>query len=460
MRVFLLNPPYKKGFIRSARSTWMPISNSNWFPIYLAYATGALEQAGHEAKLIDACVTDHTHSTVIQVSRDFKPEMLVIYTSSRTLENDIQVAEAIKNAVQCRVVFVGPWCSGMWQKILQASRSIDVVVRHEIEPAVLDLASGKDLKDILGISWRSGDELIENPMRPYMTTAQLDALPFVTEVYRKHLDVRWYREASLRYPYIDLFAGRGCFWGLCTFCLWPQSIHKNGSYRMRSLENVLDEFEAIHKNMPYVKDVFFQDDALMQDFARKFSEGILKRNLKITWSGYARPDFDYETLHLMKKAGCHCLHVGFESGSKEILKTIKKGISPETMSKFARSANKAGILIHGDFLIGSPGETRETITETIGFARSLNLSVYQFLVCDPYEGTEVDSQFKVRAEKGQSELSHEELVRWKVKALKSCLLRPVTILNALKSCRSTDDLMMYMWGGINFTRNVVLKTYE
>ncbi len=130
-----------------------------------------------------------------------------------------------------------------------------------------------------------------------------------------------------------------------------------------------------------------QDDTFTEKRAYEFSEAKLRAGLKMKWSCYVRGDMSLEVLKLMKRAHCRNLHVGFESGDPEILKNIKKGITRERMTEFAKDAQKAGLQIHGDFAIGFPGETMETLRKTIAWACEVRPHTAQFQLMIPFPGT-------------------------------------------------------------------------
>ena len=169
---------------------------------------------------------------------------------------------------------------------------------------------------------------------------------------------------------------------------------------MRSIQNVLDELEWIQDNLPEVKEVFFEDDTFTiknlslkkkalpkKNRVTEFCKEYRERGLDITWACNARADLDYETMKEMKRANCRLLIVGYESGSDEILKNIKKGIKVEQIKQFAKDARKAGLLVHGDFIIGLPGETKETIGLTRKLIKETKPEILQVSVASPFPGT-------------------------------------------------------------------------
>lgn len=466
MRVYLLNPPYYKGFMRSARWARPAFAGSQWYPIFLAYATGFLEKNGHQAKLVDAQVEGMNFLDVREGVKKFSPELVAIYTSWPSLDNDLALAEEIKKEVDCLMVFVGPWCAANQEKILKKSKAVDAVIRREIELPILNLARGKNVSEAKGLSWQKNSQIIHNPDESFLTPEQLDELPFVTDVYRRHLNIKNYNQTSLKYPFVDLFGGRGCSWGQCIFCLWPHTIHKGAPlYRKRNIKNVLLELKNVQKTLPEVKEVFFQDDTLPKDRAIELSEEILRNNLKITWSCYAKPILDEETLKLMKKAGCRCLHVGYESADLNILKFSKKGQTQEIMEKFTKDAKKAKLVIHGDFMIGLPGENEKTILKTINWAKSLGLLDYQFAVIQPEPGTPLydflrENRFSAgEDEVNYPELSSKDMFNWRLRAYRKIYLDPKYILRCLNHPAEIKRLLkMAIYAAPNLILNKKRRT--
>lgn len=371
----LLNPPYHRSFIRSGRCTSLPISGSNWYPIFLAYAAGWLEKHGHTVKLIDALVAENSAEQLVKISQDFRPEMVAVYISDISLADDIKVGEEIKKLTGSYLVLVGPRCASDPLALLKMGKqTVDAVVRREFDDVLLDLADIKDKKTIAGLVWRNGKKIIANPERPFLTAQQLNQFPFVAKIYKDHLPIKKYYQASLLHPFVDLFTARGCSWNKCTFCLWPNTIYKGAAYRTRSIDNVVEELKFIKKELPEVKEVFFQDDMLPRIRATQLASAIIKAKIKLNWSGYVKADLNYDTLKLMRKSGCRFLHVGYESADLTILKNINKGANPKTMKQFTDDAKRAGIKIHGDFIFGLPGETESTIRNTIAWAKNFGLN--------------------------------------------------------------------------------------
>ncbi|HYR79238.1 MAG TPA: radical SAM protein, partial [Candidatus Dormibacteraeota bacterium] len=211
--------------------------------------------------------------------------------------------------------------------------------------------------------------------------------PFVTEVYEKNLDYLKYNSPYCQYPYVSMYTGRGCP-ARCTFCLWPQ-VTQGHRYRVRSPENVYEEVAAMKSKFPKMKELFFDDDTFTADPARARKIAQLLKPLGVTWSTNSRANVDYETLKIMKDGGLRLFVVGYESGNAQILKNIKKGVGIDRARRFTKDCHELGILIHGTFILGLPGETKDTIEESIRFAREMDCETIQVSLASPYPGTEL-----------------------------------------------------------------------
>lgn len=430
MKVLLLMPPFVPNFMRNARWDVIGISGSQWYPIYLAYCAGLLEREGHETKLLDAQVDSLSRDKTYQIAEDFHPQLAVIYFSTKALKNDIEVAEAIHDITGSEIILVGPSASMDSVETLKISPKINLMARGEFDFTVLDVANNAPWQQINGLLWKDDNgEVHINPPREPVPAEELDNFPFVTDVYRRHLNIRNYHQSGHKHPYIDLFTGRGCAWGLCTFCLWPNTINKGAGYRKRKIGSAIEELRFIQEELPYIKEVFIQDDVLPKERAIELSEAILENKLKLCWSCYSRPELDFATLRLMKKAGCRTMHVGYESSNPQILKNIKKGVSPQRMEEFTKSANKVGLFIVADLITGLPGETVETIKATVQWAKRLPVQRYTITLPKPYPETPFydylfEHGYLKEGRPNYPDLSTEEIYRWNKWSLKQVYFSP------------------------------------
>jgi hopanoid biosynthesis associated radical SAM protein HpnJ len=381
MKTLLLNPPSFEKFDGGAGSRYQATREitSFWYPVWLAYPAGLIK----ESRLLDAPPHGITPEETIQIARSY--DFVVIFTSTPGFKSDIQLAGRIKEEnPQIKIALVGPHVSVRPEESLNASPAIDFIARREFDYSVAEFAWGKNLEDINGISFRKKGEIVHNPDRPFIE--DLDALPFVVEILRRDLDFRKYNIPYLLYPYVSFYTSRGCP-ALCTFCLWPQTMSGH-RWRTRSTMNVLAEVKRALELFPEAREIFFDDDTFTWQKSRvlELCEGL--KPLRFTWSCNSRVNTDYETLKAMKEVGCRLLVVGFESGDPEILKNIKKGATTEQAFRFMKDCKHLGITVHGDFQIGHPGETHETIENTIRFAMKLDPKTMQVSMSHPYPGTE------------------------------------------------------------------------
>lgn len=422
MKILLLNPPFLPRFSRSQRSPAVTKSGTLYYPIWLAYAAGVLEGAGHKVRLIDAPANGYTLDFILRQVEDFQPGLAVVDTSTPSIESDVHVAEAIKEvSPETFVILVGPHVSALPEESLRLGPKLDAVARREYDYTLLELASaleeGRELRKVKGLSFR-GEEgtVVHNPDRPQIE--DLDALPFVSQVYKKHLKVENYFYAITRHPVVAIVTGRGCPHH-CTYCVYPQTMHGH-RYRYRSVENVVAEYEYILRELPQVREIFLEDDTLTvnRKRCRELSQRIIEKGLDITWTANSRADVDYETLKLMKEAGCRLLCVGFESGEQRVLDNIKKKITLEQIRRFVEDARRVGILIHGCFMVGNPGDTWETLNKTLELAKELNPDTAQFFPLMVYPGTEA---YEWAVSKGY--LNAESYSQWLTpRGLHNCVL--------------------------------------
>jgi radical SAM superfamily enzyme YgiQ (UPF0313 family) len=351
----------------------------------------------------------------------------------------LNFAGPLVEKLKCDSVIVGPFASINPEKTLLKSKVITKLVSGEFERPIEDILSGRKNSDIANLSYREDGKIKTNPPRPYMTGEELDKVPFVSKFFNEHIDIKRYKTISEPYPFIDMMTGRGCKWGMCTYCLWVHTFIKGMTYNVRSIPNVIEEFKYIETEMPQIKSVMIQDDTFTEERAKEFSEAKIKAGIKLRWSCYARANMTYETLQLMKKAGCLNLHVGYESADPAVLKAIKKGVTVEMMTKFTADAKRAGLHIHGDFAIGFPGETPEGAMKTIKWACKMNPESAQFQLMIPFPGTPFYEEMKSKGwlnANGQPDMpqfSNAEIRKMAKRAYRSFYISPRHVIKVLKN---------------------------
>jgi hopanoid biosynthesis associated radical SAM protein HpnJ len=380
MRTLFLNPPSFEGFDGGAGSRYQARREirSFWYPTWLAQPAALVP----DSRLVDAPARGLSLEDVRPLARDY--ELAVLHTSTPSFHADVQVAEALKAENPALMLgFVGAHVAVSSEASLLASDAIDFVAGKEFDFTIKEIAEGRALSEVDGITWKKDGQAIRNPERAILH--DMDQLPFVTPVYKRDLVPEDYFQGYLLHPYMSIYTGRGCK-SRCTFCLWPQTIggHK---YRTRSAGHVIDEI-ALAKNLfPQVREFFFDDDTFTDDpaHAEEIARGLGR--LGVTWSCTAKANVRYETLKVLRDNGLRLFLVGYETGNQQILYNIKKGMRIDVARRFTEDCHKLGITIHGTFIVGLPGETRETIEQTIRFAKEMNPHTIQVSLAAPYPGT-------------------------------------------------------------------------
>ncbi|HZT26163.1 MAG TPA: hopanoid biosynthesis associated radical SAM protein HpnJ [Pseudolabrys sp.] len=401
MRTLFLQTPSYDGFDGGAGARYQARREirSYWYPTWLAQLAAMVPNS----KLIDAAPHRIGFTEVMTEATHY--DLAVLHSSTPTFASDVKNAARLK-AVKpgIKVGLVGANIAVDPRAALEKAEAVDFVTGKDYDFTVRDVAQGRDWKSIAGLIWRDGNgDIHVNEERPLLT--DMDELPFVTPVYKRDLRIENYFIGYLKHPYVSFYTGRGCK-SRCTFCLWPQTIggHK---YRTRSVENVVAEIAWAAKAMPQVKEFFFDDDTFTDDLPR--AEAIARElgKMGITWSCNAKANVPRQSLKVMRDNGLRLLLVGYESGNQQILYNIKKGMRIEVAKRFTKDCHDLGITIHGTFIMGLPGETKETIQETIEFAKEINPHTLQVSLAAPYPGTFL---YKQARENGWLDSDNAELI--------------------------------------------------
>jgi len=389
MKVLLINPPFLPKFSRSSRNPVVTKSGTIYYPLWLAHAAGLLEKRGHVVVLIDFPAEGQELHYYRQKIIDFGPGIVVCDTSTPSIESDVRILETVKSwfSAPPMGVLVGTHPSALPELSMELSPAVDVVARGEYDWTLCDLAErAEQMNNIPGITFRIDGRFVHNPDRPY--AENLDELPFVSSVYKKHLNIADYFYAHCRNPVISIFAGRGCP-NRCFYCVYPQVMFGR-RYRHRSAAHVAEELAYIEREFPEVREVLIDDDNFTadQEFVVDICDEIVRRRVTIPWTCEARVNLRYEIMVKMKAAGCRLLVAGFESGDQTVLDSINKGTTLAQGVEFTSNARRAGLRVHGCFMVGNRNESRETIKRTLDFALRLPLDTAQFYPLMVYPGTE------------------------------------------------------------------------
>jgi hopanoid biosynthesis associated radical SAM protein HpnJ len=401
MRTLCLQAPSFDGFDGGAGSRYQARREirSFWYPTWLAQVAAVVP----DSKLVDAIPHRLTLADILRDVHQY--DLAVLHTSTPSFSSDVRVVEALKAAKpSLKVGFVGAKVAVEPQASMAGSPAIDFVAGNEFDFTIKEIAEDREWSNIAGLSYRDAAGAIRhNPPRPILEN--MDELPFVTPVYKRDLAIENYFIGYLKHPYVSLYTGRGCK-SRCTFCLWPQTVGGH-RYRTRSVANVIEEMRWAKQAFPQVKEFFFDDDTFTDDRAR--SEAIARElgKLGMVWSCNAKANVPRETLKVMRDNGLRLLLVGYESGNQQILYNIRKGMRVDVARRFTKDCHELGIAIHGTFILGLPGESRETIEETIRFAREINPHTIQVSLAAPYPGTELHRE---ALEHGWLDEEHAELI--------------------------------------------------
>jgi hopanoid biosynthesis associated radical SAM protein HpnJ len=401
MRTLFLQAPSFEGFDGGAGARYQNRREikSFWYPTWLAQPAALVDGS----KLIDAPPHRLGLADVLPEVKD--RDLVVLHTSTPSFASDVKTVRALKAAnPNLKIGMIGAKVAVDAAGSLQACEELDFVARNEFDFTVKEVAEGRDFASITGLSYRGRDgRIVHNTERAILHN--MDELPFVSPVYKRDLQIENYFIGYLRHPYLSFYTGRGCK-SRCTFCLWPQTVGGH-NYRTRSVGHVVDELKWAMKAFPQVKEVFFDDDTLTDDLPRV--EALAKEigKLGIVWACNAKGNVPRQTLEVLANNGCRLFVVGYETGNQKILHNIKKGMLVDVAKRFTKDCHELGIKIHGTFILGLPGESKETIQETIRFAQEINPHTIQISLAAPYPGTFLYKQAK---ENGWFDTNNADLV--------------------------------------------------
>jgi hopanoid biosynthesis associated radical SAM protein HpnJ len=401
LKTLFLQAPSFDGFDGGAGSRYQAKREvkSFWYPTWLAQPAALVPGS----RLLDAPADDVSVKETLAIAREY--DLVIIHTSTPSFPTDARFAELLKQVKpDIKIGLVGAKTMVDPVGSLEATAAVDFVCREEFDYTCKDVADGMPLADIKGLSYREPDgRIAHNLPRPMIES--MDDLPFVAPIYKRDLKIPNYFIGYLKHPYVSLYTGRGCK-SRCTFCLWPQTVGGH-RYRTRSVANVIEEMRWAKAALPQVKEFFFDDDTFTDDRAR--TEAIARElgKLGLTWSCNAKANVPRDTLKVMRDNGLRLLLVGYESGNQQILHNIRKGMRIDVARRFTKDCHELGITIHGTFILGLPGETKETIEETIRFATEINPHTIQVSLAAPYPGTELHRE---ALEHGWLDEQHAELV--------------------------------------------------
>jgi anaerobic magnesium-protoporphyrin IX monomethyl ester cyclase len=465
MKVTVTNPPWPgEGFGARSDVRWPHKRKDKYieYPIYLAYTVAVLEEAGFEVSFIDAIMEELDIPDFVQRIKEINPALLVMECSTPSIRYDLQSAAAVKAALpDIKIALLGSHSTFFHKDILAENPRLDAIVRGEFEITVRELAraieNNRDWSTVEGLSYRAGEEIIVSSARPLVE--DLDSMPFPA---RHIVHSNGYRAAIYSGDKCTaMVSSRGCPFQ-CTFCVWPNTLYGH-RFRARSAENVVDEMEEVEKKHG-IDEIYFDDDTFTIDRKRvmEICRLVKERDLHLSWICQARVDtVDRKVLLAMKDAGCHYILFGIESGSPEMLATMKKRITLDKAREAIRLCEEVGIKTQAFFLFGIPGETQETIQQSIDFAKELAASTVQFAVAIPQPGSPLYAQCvqnnwliyddwedfaSCKAMIETPQLSRAEMEEARLRAYREYYFRPQYILREALRIRHPRDVKR-LWRG-------------
>lgn len=364
------------------------------FPYYLASATAVLKKEGFDAHIKDAVAEDMSRQECLNYIEKMKPDIILIEAFTPSIYEDLSFMKEAKERTRCVSIFCGVHPTALPEEILK-NDFMDFVIIGEYDCTLRELVyflsqGRKDFENIEGLGYKKDNVIKINLRRGQIQN--LDELPFPE---RDELPMHKYNEPfSKFYPNAKIVTSRGCPHN-CIFCTEPL-MYAGSAYKRRSVNLVIEEIKIV-KDKYQAKEIFFDDSIFMIPRAKEIAEGILTANLKIAWSCWMDWNISFEDLKLLKRSGCIGIKFGVESSSLEILKAARKPVSIVKVRELIRNCRKLRLLCIGAFMFGLPGETPETMKNTIDLIFSLDLTFCQLAIATPLPGTPF---FKMSEEKG------------------------------------------------------------
>ncbi len=399
-------------------------------------------------------------------------KVVIISTSSVTFNEDAEILSDLKKKNYKLITIIFGSHPTFMPKYCLSKDSIDIIIRREPEFIIRDVVEriekgGDGWKKIKGIGYRENGKIVINDFYPFMDN--LDNLPFPDRTMLPE-GIDYFNPVVKRVPYTTMITSRGCP-GQCVFCTIPSFC--GNKTRCRSVESAIEELKLIQRQG--YKEVFFRDETFT--FYKKrnilICKKMIEENIELSWVCNVRVGtVDKEMMLLMKKAGCHMIKLGVESGVQKILDNINKGIKLEMTRRTFKWAHEVEMDIHAHLMLGCPGETKETIRQTIEFVKKINPTTVTFGICTPYPGTKLfqqvarnypqikDGSFcdlnKIHTRAFFNEtfthLTRKELEKSVHRAYRSFYLQPFYTLSWLGRINSLNELKRVFLAGINVFR--------
>jgi len=396
MKTVLLNPTILTGapVLRSERCQGKLLVGL-WPPIALAYVGAVLRKEGIEVKIIDSVILNHTFEKMVEAVTKEMPDLIIVQNTTPTLYDDLELAKRVKELLRekIEIAFFGVHATARPEDIL--CENVKFAIRNEPEFVALDLCravreGGQSFGDIQGLSyWRDGKVFHNQDRSPILN---LDDLPFPA---RDLLPNDKYTIPTTGEPFTLIKTSRGCPYE-CIFCTAPA--YYGHRWRTRSAANIVSEVKKVVARFN-INNFSFSSDTfnVREDYVLSICEAINSEGMKIKWMCNSRVDnFSVKSARAMKEAGCWLIAFGTESGSDVILQMAKKGTVARQGKEAIEICKDVGIKSLCYFMFGLPGETKQTIRETIDFVMDAEPDYVHFYTATPFPGTEFYRQARDR----------------------------------------------------------------
>jgi len=456
MHVLIINPPWPgKGFGTRSQNRIIKHRSDKYlqYPIFLGYAAAQLKEAGHKVTYIDSVILDLNMEKTLVEAGKIAPDAVFMETTTPSILADYKCLAALKEATDAKIVVGGPHATYFHKTVLQECSAIDVVARHEFDTKIAGVVTNlADLSGVKGITYRDGKDIIDNGDGELCEN--LDAIPLPD---REVVPWQWYLEAWYsRRPFMNMMTSRGCPYR-CSFCLWPQSMYGHNQ-RLRSLDNVFSEIHHLIDRYG-VREINIDDGTFTINRKRvmEFCRRIKEEKINVIWTCNGRVDnLDDEMLAEMKQSGCKMIRLGVESGSQEVLDKIKKGLTIEKIEEGIRRVKKSGIQALGGFMFGFPYDSKESVEQTIAFAKKLSPDQVQFSINMCYPGTSlyeyaVENDLLLAKSFKEFDMTHGPVVKTQdlerhelehilARAYREFYFRPKFVLQTILHLRDMDEI--------------------
>jgi len=428
LNIILLNPPYPYKVIREGRCQHeAAIWDSVYPPLSLATIASYLRDA-HNVTIIDAVAEGKDLSSLIKSLKELRPDLIISSISTPTIDGDMQVLEQLKHHTKAKIAIFGVHATYFSDELIKEDY-IDFVILNDPELPAFQIASG-DKDNLEGVVYKSNEKIVSVSSKERMISSfRIPAWDLV--------DLEKYKIPIKKKKYVLVFTARGCPFG-CTFCVVP--FYYGKKIRVREIDEIIEELKVVSS---YAEEVFFHTDlfTFKKDYIIKLCEQIIREKINIHWVCNSRVDtFDREMAEMMKKAGCWMVSFGIESGSQEVLDLCKKKITLDQSREAIQVAREVGLISVGHFVLGIPGETPDTIRQTLQFSKELDPDFAEFYIATPFPGSDLFETVKDRISLNWKDIRYDydpysypfDLERIRKKAYFQFYLRPQKVLRFIR----------------------------